>query len=94
MNCSGADATCHHTLDGARGLRELLSRDHRGAHAADAVRAKNGKPQLTLQQRVLVVSLPTANRLGHPAVSEGDVSLRAVTSQLVGWRGDHRSLDC
>ena len=95
MNCSGADATCHYTLGGARGLRELLSkRDHRGAHAADAVRAKHGKPQLTLQQRVLVVSLPTANRLGHPAVSEENVSLRAVTSQLVGWRGDHRSLDC
>ena len=74
--------------------RAAQQRDHPGAHAADAVRAKNGKPQLTLQQRVLVVSLPTANRLGHPAVSEGDVSLRAVTSQLVGWRGDHRSLDC
>ena len=27
MNCSGADATCHHTLDGARGLRELLSKE-------------------------------------------------------------------
>ena len=27
MNCSGADATCHHTLDGARGLRELPSKE-------------------------------------------------------------------
>ena len=69
MNCSGADATCHHTPDGVRGLRELLSKETIEEHTADAVRAKNGKPQLTLQQRVLVVSLPTANRLGHPAVS-------------------------
>ena len=57
------------------GLRELLSKETIEERMAQAQtqEPRTGSRSLTLQQLVLAVSLPTANRLDHQAVSEGDV---------------------